>query len=91
MADGVDHIDIYADVEEEFSQVILKCPIYFAVSYFIVQCFDIGVIRELVAHLQLILNKRRPLFAMLPVHLCEDCVLTILSSSVNDNCGICCS
>lgn len=84
MADGVDHIDIYADVEEEFSQVILQRPIYFVVSCLIVQCFGIGVIEELVAHLKLVLNKRRPLFAMLPVHLCEDCVLTILSNSVND-------
>lgn len=27
MADGVDHIDIYADVEEEFSQVVLLPPL----------------------------------------------------------------
>lgn len=91
MADGVDHIDIYADVEEEFSQVILQCLICFAVSCLIVEYFGIGVIGELVARLQLVLNKRRPLFAMLPVHLCEDCVLAIFSSSVNDNCGISCT
>lgn len=91
MADGVDHIDIYADVEEEFSQVILQCLTYFAVSCLIAQCFSVGVIGELLAHLQVVLNTRRPLFAMLPVHLCEDCVLTILRSSVNDNCGIWCT
>lgn len=27
MADGVDHIDIYADVEEEFSQVMKRFTI----------------------------------------------------------------
>lgn len=91
MADGVDHIDIYADVEEEFSQVILQCPMYFAFSGLMAQCFGIGVIGELVARLQLVLNKRRPLFAMLPVHLCEDCVLAIFSGSLNDNCGIPCT
>lgn len=85
MADGVDHIDIYADVEEEFSQVMLQCPINVAVSHLVVKCFGIGVIGEVVGHLQLNLNKRRPLFAMLPVHLC---VLTILSSDLVDNCGI---
>lgn len=29
MADGVDHIDIYADVEEEFNQVINPHSVYF--------------------------------------------------------------
>lgn len=28
MADGVDHIDIYADVEEEFNQVRFTLSIY---------------------------------------------------------------
>lgn len=28
MADGVDHIDIYADVEEEFNQVRFNLSIY---------------------------------------------------------------
>lgn len=54
------------------------------------QYFGIGVIEELVAYLQPGLSKHRPLVAMLPVHLCEDCVPAILTSIVNDKNDICC-
>ena len=30
MADGVDHIDIYADVEEEFNQVCISITLLFS-------------------------------------------------------------
>lgn len=36
MADGVDHIDIYADVEEEFNQVHLQQRTTQSVSHFLI-------------------------------------------------------
>lgn len=36
MADGVDHIDIYADVEEEFNQVHLQQRTTQSVSHFFI-------------------------------------------------------
>lgn len=49
MADGVDHIDIYADVEEEFSQVINT---YFPTSLIGVIVFNICIICYIYYNLQ---------------------------------------
>lgn len=74
MADGVDHIDIYADVEEEFNQVINPHSVYFdnyancsAFAY----CFAAIVTTEedrslLVKQAHL---PYRPRFTMLQLHL----------------------